>query len=62
MNIDIAKGGEISREAVWLTAWCVVATSNSCTSKAVAANWADACLAEFDTRFPAKPETPNAHD
>lgn len=39
------------RETVWVRAWCAVASAANCTSKKAPAEWADACLAEFDKRF-----------
>lgn len=56
MKIDIAREGKISREQVWLTAWCMVATADNCTHKAAPTRWADECLQEFDKRFPAAAE------
>ena len=51
--IDITKDGTVNREAVWLTAWCMVAAASNCTDKTFPAKWADECLVEFDKRFPA---------
>lgn len=39
------------REWAWLNAWCGAAAKQH-TSKENAVQWADACLVEFDKRFP----------
>ena len=59
MKTTIRKGEPLDRTQVWLEAWIAVATSSTCTSVDVAANWADHCLRAFDERFPAAkaPET-----
>lgn len=49
--------GALSRDRVWLLSWLQVATSSSCLKPAVAASWADHCLAEFDKRFPPPKES-----
>ena len=52
------KDGLNTREAVWLQAWLAVANASNSTHIVAANKWADACLAEFDKRFPA-PRDPN---
>jgi hypothetical protein len=52
VNIEIGRDGKISREQVWLTAWCMVAMSDSCKDLDVPTKWADKCLGEYDKRFP----------
>lgn len=59
MNVAPRKGEAPDRAQVWLAAWLAVASSHTCLSAEVAANWADNCLHDFDERFPAEP-TPSA--
>lgn len=42
---------EITRQNVWLKAWCAVASSQSCEYYEIATDWADKCLEDFDKRF-----------
>lgn len=51
MKIDIDRDGKTSRQQVWLTAWCYVATASNCVDKDAPAKWADQCLSDFDERF-----------
>lgn len=55
MKTIARKGEPLDRTQVWLEAWIAVATSSTCVSVGVAANWADNCLKDFDERFPAQP-------
>lgn len=52
MRLDANKGEAVDRSQVWLAAWVSVATANDCKKPAVATDWADVCLADFDKRFP----------
>lgn len=52
MGEFIEKGGAVSREEVWLSAWIGVARSSNCVRVSTPAEWADRCLEEFDKRFP----------
>jgi len=47
-----SKDEVLNREAVWLTAWCAVATSSNCHYPDSPGRWADRCLKDFDERFP----------
>lgn len=42
---------KITREEVWLRAWCSVASSGNCCTEDIATEWADKCLQEFEERF-----------
>jgi hypothetical protein len=42
---------KITREEVWMKAWCAVANASNCATSESARNWADKCLIEFDKRF-----------
>ena len=49
---------KITREEVWINAWCVVANAINCETSETATKWADKCLIEFDKRFTNKIMTP----
>ena len=44
----------MTRQEVWVRAWCVVAEDFNVDDTNVAVRWADACLESFDERFPEK--------
>lgn len=44
--------GLIPRQEIWLRAWCAVASASNVYKEAECADWADACLKDFDSRFP----------
>lgn len=48
----------VHREQVWLAAWLAVARASNSTKDEAATSWADACLREFDKRFPQPPQEP----
>lgn len=52
---------ENRRQHVWSTAWAATASSWACKQPEVATSWADACLSDFDKRFPA-PKGPDLND
>lgn len=51
MSDIVSKGGNVSREQVWLSAWLAVARAESCLKPDVPATWADGCLKAFDRQF-----------
>lgn len=46
------KATKPTREWVWANAWAFVAAADTCRDLKVATAWADACLRDFDARFP----------
>ena len=42
---------KITREEVWINAWCALANTWNCETSETATKWADKCLIEFDKRF-----------
>lgn len=46
------KATKPTREWVWANAWAHIAAADTCPDAKIASSWADACLREFDARFP----------
>ena len=46
------KATKPTREWVWANAWAHIAADDTCPDAKIASSWADACLREFDARFP----------